>query len=159
MAGSEILSPCPCPRSGQRHFFMPFTYDVRHAGRLVVVTGSPDGTSDEASAIMVQAGQDPDVVHPAAYVVDVRSTREVPTSGEARGIALYHARREAPWTSITAMVVREGEQYGIARMIDILTSLDGAQARVFQDPEEAQAWALDALDEVERSVPMPDGDT
>lgn len=62
--------------------------------------------------------------------------------GPMRELARYYAARSEAFGSRTALVVEGLARYGLMRMAAVWASIEGVDARVFRDENEAAAWLL-----------------
>jgi hypothetical protein len=74
----------------------------------------------------------------------LRDLAYVPTNAEARYIGERHGEIGAAYGWRVAYLASEGAQFGVARMVEILSGFRGAAARVFSTEAEALAWLREA---------------
>lgn len=81
-----------------------------------------------------------DVAPGEPLVVDLRGVGVLPDTTEVELMANLLASRFGFRGSRVAVLVDDGAQWGVARMIATMTALRGGHARAFQDEEVALTW-------------------
>jgi hypothetical protein len=118
---------------------MPFTYYIEANGKIVHVIGKNQGNLDSARETFATLITDPHLHRPFGLLIDVRSLHNVPSREEADCLSKFAAVGNSE-KHFTALLVEEGLQYGIARMIQLFSELRGAHIEVFIDDQLAQYW-------------------
>ncbi len=119
---------------------MSFVYHLRFGGRVVHVVGAGEGSLDAARGTFASLVGDEEVRPPFGLLVDVRNVRNAPSAGEARAIAEFSNSPGRAVAHSTALLVRPGVQYGIARMIQTVAEFRGARIAIFTDEAAALNW-------------------
>ena len=75
-------------------------------------------------------------------VYDCRALTRLPPLSELRSVAELFRRRVDPAIRVRrAIIVSQGAQYGVGRMLQALLDLAGLDLNIFLDPTEAIGWA------------------
>jgi hypothetical protein len=75
-----------------------------------------------------------------AVIIDLRQLENLPSADDARQIAEAFGAFSARHGCRLAYVASAGAQYGVARMIEILSQQPGVAAGAFLTPEHALHW-------------------
>ena len=119
---------------------MPYTIERWQDTDILVVRGSGDVTASDNDA-MLRALETACESRPSNRVIlDLSDVDYVPTAAEARGLATSFTRLAKPRQCLMAVVARSGAQYGVARMIETLSSIEDLTATAFGSMGEAAAW-------------------
>jgi hypothetical protein len=124
---------------------MPFSYRLRFEGRVVHVTGVGEGSVATGASTSAAFRSDPGLRPPFGLLVDVRALSNLPSVAEARSLVELSRSQEEPMERCAVLLVRPGVQYGMARMIQILSEMRGAVIRILTDETEALRWLRDDL--------------
>jgi hypothetical protein len=108
--------------------------------KIAVVVGSGTGSLEESQAILTALETQTLEAPPEAVLLDVRRLSYVPTAEEARQIATAYGLFGARHRCRMAYVAPPGAQYGIARMVQMISESHGAMAEVFSTQEAALTW-------------------
>ena len=118
---------------------MPHDYTVDEAENILYLTSAGTAELDGINAIMEQIAADPRVGRATRVMVDARELElDLPTA-QLEQIAEWHAS-ELGAARTSAIVIRPGLGYGLARMLSALSESRGARLAVFTDYEDALAW-------------------
>ena len=86
------------------------------------------------------SGSPPSPVEHARILFDVRDLAFMPTAGEGRVTAEWHAALSVAYGWRIAYLTRQDAQFGLVRMVEIVSGLRGAAAAVFTNEVLALAW-------------------
>ncbi len=131
---------------------MPFTYQIESNGYIVRVTGTDKGSLESARDTFANIVHDANLHQPFGLLIDVRELSNVPSQAESESISKFSALGDGI-KHFTALLVRQGIQYGIARTIQMLSELRGAQIDVFTDEPAAQYWLWEQMAFAGKSKP------
>ena len=121
---------------------MPYSTELWQDTDILVVRGSGEITAADNDA-MLRALEAACEMRPSRRVIlDPSEVDYVPSAAEARSLATSFARLAKPRQCLMAVVARSGAQYGVARMIETLSSLKDVTASAFGTIDEATAWML-----------------
>jgi hypothetical protein len=129
---------------------MAFTYHIEENEQMVHIVGTDQGSLGSASDTFANIIADPHLHRPFGMLIDVRTLHNVPSREEADSISKFASIVENE-KHFTALLVKKGIQYGIARMIQLYSELRGAQIEVFIDDQSAQYWLWEQLAFVARA--------
>lgn len=119
---------------------MPFSIERWRDSDIIVVRGSGEVAVADNDA-MLRALRTACEVRPSSRVIlDLSSVDYIPTPAEARTLAENLAALAKPRQCLMAVVARPGAQYGVARMIETLSSIQNVTAAAFASVDEAVAW-------------------
>ncbi len=119
---------------------MAFTLDRWPDTDILVVTGIGDGSVEESDEILVALAGQRLVPRITGVLFDLRRLDYLPTAEEARRISAGYARFGAEQRCRMAYVAPPGAQYGIARMVEMLTTQHGVVAATFTHFDLALGW-------------------
>jgi hypothetical protein len=123
---------------------MPYTYDIDVDRKLVIAEFTGNATIADVEAIMAELYADPRHSFALNRVYDCRAVDRLPPIGELRAVAeLFRTRVDAGGRARRAIVVREGVQYGLGRMLQALLDLGGLELNLFKNLDDAIAWATE----------------
>lgn len=114
---------------------------ARHPGTdLLVVRGQGDGSLAESFELL--AALESQVLLPRAFgvIFDLRELAYIPSPADAREIAQRYGTAGALQGWRMAYVAPPGAQYGVARMVEMLSQQYGVIAGTFTSLELALAW-------------------
>jgi len=118
---------------------MPFAVEWAKETDVVIVRGMGD-VGASAQKDMLAALTNACESRPSSRVVlDLSAVDYVPTADEARALA-QHVVSLAKAKCRVAVVGRSGAQYGVARMVETISSVRDVIAAAFQSVDEALAW-------------------
>jgi hypothetical protein len=123
---------------------MAFTYHIEANGNIAHVIGTGQGSLDEARNTFADLIANPQLHRPFGLLVDVRTVCNMPSRGEAESISNFALVLERE-KHYTALLVKRGIQYGIARMIQLCSELRGAHIDVFIDDHSAHYWLWEQI--------------
>jgi hypothetical protein len=123
---------------------MPFRYNIESNGYIVRVVGTDQGSLEAAKDTFARFINDPHLQRPLGLLIDVRALNNIPSREESEGLSKF-AKVGDNVQHFTALLVNEGLQYGIARMIQLFSELRGAQINVFIDEHAALYWLWEQL--------------
>ena len=119
---------------------MPYSIERWQETDILVVRGSGQITAadnDEMSRALASACE----LRPSRTVIlDLTDVDYVPSADEARNLAKSFARLAKPRQCLMAIVAQSGVQYGVARMIETLSSIEDVTMAAFDSIDEAVAW-------------------
>jgi anti-anti-sigma regulatory factor len=119
---------------------VPYTIERWQDTDILVVRGSGQITAadnDELSRALEMACE----TRPSRTVIlDLTDVDYVPSADEARTLAKSFARLAKPRQCLMAIVAQAGVQYGVARMIETLSSIEDVTMAAFDSIEEAVTW-------------------
>jgi anti-anti-sigma regulatory factor len=119
---------------------VPYSIERWQDTDILVVRGSGEITAADNDA-MLHALESACEIRPGSRVIlDLSDVDYVPSAAEARGLATSFASLAKPRQCLIAVVARSGAQYGVARMIETLSSLDDVTSAAFGSMDEAAAW-------------------
>ena len=119
---------------------VPYAIERWQDTDILVVRGSGDITASDNDA-MSRALETACETRPSrAVILDLTAVDYVPSAGEARNLAKSFARLAKPRQCLMAIVAESGAQYGVARMIETLSSMDDVTTAAFISMDEAVAW-------------------
>jgi anti-anti-sigma regulatory factor len=119
---------------------VPYSIERWQDTDIIVVRGNGEITAADNDA-MLRALEAACEMRPSRRVIlDLSDVDYVPSAIEARGLAASFARLAKPRQCLMAVVARPGAQYGVARMIETLSSMDDITASAFGSMDEATAW-------------------
>jgi len=119
---------------------MAFTIDVWQGSSILVVTGTGTGSIEESERILAALAQQQFVPTLSAVLFDVRRLEWVPTAEEGRSIAQRYAGFGSRFGCRMAYLAPPGAQYGITRMVELVSEHRGVSAAAFTSLESAIAW-------------------
>jgi len=118
---------------------MPLAYKIDKEHRLVTSTGWGTITRQEIIDHQQRLAADPDFGRSYSSIADFTRVTKLEVTGAdvrtfaAKNVFAPNARR--------AIVVADGEAFGLARMFEILGDANGEEGiRTFRNVEDAQAW-------------------
>jgi hypothetical protein len=118
---------------------MPHEYTVDEAENLLYLTSTGIAELAGIGELMRRIADDARVTPATRVLVDARGLElDLPTS-ELEQIAEWHAS-DLGAARTSAVVIRPGLGYGLARMLGALAESRGAKLAVFTDYEDALAW-------------------
>jgi hypothetical protein len=123
---------------------MSFTYHIESNGHIVHVIGTDKGSLEAARDTFANLINDSNLHRPFGLLIDVRTLSNVPSREESESLSKFAAVSDGE-KHFTALLVKRGIQYGIARTIQLLSELRGAQIDVFIDERAAQYWLWEQL--------------
>lgn len=106
----------------------------------VVITGTGEGSLEESDEIIRVLESEAAVAPFRGLVLDVRYLEYIPTPEEARRIGATYGAFGAAHRVAMAYLALPGAQYGVARMVQILSEGHGVRAGVFTSFEPALNW-------------------
>ena len=113
------------------------SYRIDAAAGIVVIAG-PDGASPVAFQQTLRTIlDDPDYKPGYGFLRDRRGFR-LPPTGLVHGVASFIRESEALAGSRWAIVVSDPANYGMMRMLSILSEV--AEMEIFEDPATATSW-------------------
>jgi anti-anti-sigma regulatory factor len=119
---------------------VPYSIALWQDTDILVVRGSGEITAADNDA-MLHALEAACEMRPSRRVIlDLSDVDYVPSAAEARGLATSFAKLAKPRQCLMAVVARSGAQYGVARMIETLSSMEDITATAFDSMDEAAAW-------------------
>ena len=124
---------------------MSFTYQIEANGYIAHVIGKEQGSLDAAGVTFNDLIADQHLHRPFGLLIDVRALSNVPTREEAYSLSKFARVGNNSAKHFTALVVKRGVQYGMARMIKVFSEMLGANVNVFTDDQSAQLWLLEQL--------------
>lgn len=119
---------------------MPFSIERWQDTDIVVVRASGEiaaADHDEMLRALANACQ---IRASTRVVLDLSDVEYVPSAEEARALAESFVTLARPRQCLMALVARPGAQYGVARMIETLSSIRNVTAAAFSSLDEAAAW-------------------
>lgn len=119
---------------------MAFSAQWDSAARVLRVTGAGSGTLVEARDILETLRALTVPAERAAILLDVRAYDYLPSGGEARVIAEWFSTFSMAFQCRIAYLTTPGAQFGIGRMVQIISELRGAAAGAFTDEPAALRW-------------------
>lgn len=121
---------------------MPYSIERWQDTDILVVRGSGEITAAD-NDVMLRALESACEMRPGRRVIlDLTDVDYVPSAAEARGLATSFTKLAKPRQCLMAVVARPGAQYGVARMIESLSSMEDVTATAFGSMDEAAAWML-----------------
>jgi len=123
---------------------MAFTYHIESNGYVAHVVGKKMGSLDSARDTFADLIVNPHLRRPFGLLIDVRALSNIPSRDEADSISKFAAVGDTE-KHFTALLVERGVQYGMARMIQLFSELQGAQIDVFIDDHSARYWLWEQL--------------
>jgi hypothetical protein len=118
---------------------MPHHYTIDEAENILYLTSSGTAELDGINAMMERIAADPRVSPATRVLVDARELElDLPTA-QLEKIAQWHAS-ELGAARTSAIVIRPGLGYGLARMLSALSESRGARLAVFTGYDDALAW-------------------
>lgn len=122
---------------------MPFTIEVDRDRRIARGKSTGPYSLEETLAATRAIISHPDLVEGTRLLWDARERETVP-GPESVTVWLDTLMNDyGQLDRRIALLTRPGLQYGMARMIEITADVRGFELRVFEDPEEAEAWLLE----------------
>jgi anti-anti-sigma regulatory factor len=119
---------------------VPYSIERWQDTDILVVRGSGEITAADNDA-MTRALETACETRPSrAVILDLTVVDYVPSAGEARNLAKSFARLARPRQCLMAIVADPGVQYGVARMIETLSSMEEVTMAAFTSMDEAVAW-------------------
>ena len=119
---------------------MPYSIERWQDTDILVVRGSGEITAtdnDQMSRALETACE----MRPSRTVIlDLTDVNYVPSADEARNLAKSFARLAKPRQCLMAIVAQSGVQYGVARMIETLSSIEDVTMAAFDSIDEAVTW-------------------
>ncbi len=131
---------------------MPFTYQIESDGHIARVTGTDKGSLEAARDTFANLINDANLHRPFGLLIDVRELSNVPSQAESESISKFSAVGDGV-KHFTALLVKQGVQYGIARTIQLLSEMRGAHIDVFTDEHSAQYWLWEQMAFAGKSKP------
>lgn len=119
---------------------MAFTLEPWPDTGILVVTGIGAGSVEESDEVLVALTRQRLVPRIQGVLFDLRRLDYVPTADEARRISAGYARFGVEQQCRMAYVAPPGAQYGIARMVEMLTTQHGVAAATFTLFDLALRW-------------------
>ena len=121
---------------------MPYSIDRWQDSDIIIVRGSGEITAAD-NGVMLRALESACEMRPSRRVIlDLSDVDYVPSAIEARELASSFARLAKPRQCLMAVVARPGAQYGVARMMEALSSAQDVTAAAFGSMDDASAWML-----------------
>jgi anti-anti-sigma regulatory factor len=121
---------------------VPYSIERWQDTDILVVRGSGEITAAD-NDVMLRALESACEMRPGRRVIlDLTDVDYVPSAAEARGLATSFTKLAKPRQCLMAVVARPGAQYGVARMIESLSSMEDVTATAFGSMDEAAAWML-----------------
>ncbi|HMV31230.1 MAG TPA: hypothetical protein PKA50_03840 [Gemmatimonadales bacterium] len=121
---------------------MPFTVQRWPGSAVLVVTGHGAGSLDESERVLEELARQQLVPVLHGVLFDLRQLEWIPNPEEARLIAARYGTFGARHGCRMAYLAPPGAQYGVARMIEMLSQQYGVRAATFATLEAAHAWLL-----------------
>ena len=123
---------------------MSFSYNIEANGHIVRIVGTDQGSLEAARDTFARLITDPNLHQPIGLLIDVRGLSNIPSREESESLSKF-AKVGDHVQHVTALLVKRGIQYGIARMIQLFSELRGAQINIFIDEPSAQYWLWEQL--------------
>ena len=120
--------------------FMPFTIDRYEEGDAVVVRWHGAETAGDWNAALTALEDVCRGREASAAIIDLSEVSYVPTPDDVRAFARGFSRLRGQLECMIAVVGRQGAQFGMARMIEALLSVDRVKASAFTSLEDAIKW-------------------
>jgi anti-anti-sigma regulatory factor len=121
---------------------VPYSIERWQDTDILVVRGSGEITAAD-NDVMLRVLESACEMRPSRRVIlDLTDVDYVPSAAEARGLATSFTKLAKPRQCLMAVVARPGAQYGVARMIESLSSMEDVTATAFGSMDEAAAWML-----------------
>ncbi len=119
---------------------MPFELKIDPGVSFARVRGW--GKDDFASTLAAirAVGDDPRLAQGTPLLMDIREFDYLPTPPEVSAFAAPDALSALFLGRRTALVVRRGAQFGVARVFAAKAEGSGTEVEVFAEPELAEAW-------------------
>ena len=118
---------------------MPFTVEWPRESDVVIVRGVGDVGASAHRDMLAALTQACEARPSSRVVLDLSAVDHVPTAEEARALA-QHVVAMAKAKCRVAVVGRSGAQYGVARMVETISSVRDVISAAFQSVDEALAW-------------------
>ncbi len=119
---------------------MAFTISNYPGTGVLVVRGEGDGSLEESRQVLAALESQSLIPRAAGVIFDVRALAFIPSPEEARLIAQQYGAAGARNGWRMAYVAPPGAQYGVARMVEMLSQQHGVAAGTFTSMEVALAW-------------------
>lgn len=119
---------------------MPFTLTVWPGTEVLVVRGEGAGSLAESAEVLRALERQALVPAIRAVLFDLRALDYIPTPDDAREIALRYGDFGEANKCRMAYLAPPGAQYGVARMVEMLTQQRGVAAGTFTTPDLALSW-------------------
>ncbi len=121
---------------------MPFSLQRLPGSAVLIVTGQGAGSLEESERVLEELARQQlaPVLHGVLF--DLRALDWLPNPEEARQIAARYGSFGARYGCRMAYLAPPGAQYGVARMIEMLSQQYGVRAATFATFEAAHAWLL-----------------
>jgi hypothetical protein len=107
---------------------------------IIVARGEGSGSLSERLELLEALADQTLVPVLAAVILDLRQLDNLPSADDARQIAEAFGAFSGRHGCRLAYVASAGAQYGVARMIEILSQQQGVAAGAFLTPELALRW-------------------
>lgn len=119
---------------------MAFTITRLPDSRVMVIRSTGTGSLADSEAVLAELRTLTRPGESTPVLFDVRGLDWVPSAAEAREIGDRYGRVGSEYGYRMAYLAPPGVQFGIARMIEIVSGFRGVAAAAFQDEAEALAW-------------------
>ena len=119
---------------------MPYAIERWQDTDILVVRGTDEITAADNDALMHLLAAACETRPSRTVILDLTGGDYVPSAAEARNLAKSFARIAKPRQCLLAIVAESGAQYGVARMIETLSSMDDVTTAAFSSMDEAVAW-------------------
>ena len=131
---------------------MPLSYRIDRAARLIHVKGSGRMTVSEMETVAAAIVHDPLFEKGLDVMSDMRELTTAPSTDDARHASLVIEQLSAAGLGRIATVAVAASTYGMVQLIGNLATRFGAEAEVFNTPEEALAWLAEAPSERKKPI-------
>lgn len=121
---------------------MAFTVQRWPDSEVLVVTGHGAGSLEESDRVLEELARQQLVPVIRGVLFDLRQLGWIPNPEEARLIAARYGTFGSRHGCRMAYLAPPGAQYGVARMIEMLSQQYGVRAATFATLEAAHAWLL-----------------
>jgi hypothetical protein len=119
---------------------VPYSIDRWQDTDILVVRGSGEITATDNDALIHLLETACEMRPSRTVILDLTGGNYVPSAAEALNLAKSFARLAKPRQCLMAIVAESGAQYGVARMIETLSSMDDVTTAAFSSMDEAVAW-------------------
>jgi hypothetical protein len=119
---------------------VPFSIERWQDTDIVVVRGSGAITARDHVELLASLRTACELQPSSRVVLDLSSVDYIPAADDVRDLARSFVEFARPNQCLMAVVARSGAQFGVARMLEILTSFDGVSAAAFTALADAVAW-------------------
>jgi hypothetical protein len=117
---------------------MPVSYRVD--GAIVVITFTGTSGFDDVQGLVSLAASDPRLVPGARVLVDARNCRDDVPQGVLQDHARFLASVRGRLGPSYAIVTSDTLRFGLARMFEAFSDLEGLDVAVFKELELAREW-------------------